>query len=352
MAMSFSLPDPRSLTDEVLEALRLRAIRGCELGLNECQVADVLGVSREAVCIWWSCFREGGIEALPHDRTGRPRGSGRTLSDDQARHLQEILDANNPQDVGIAAALWTRLALRDLIRKEYAIDMPVRTVGTYLARWGYTCKRPRRHAQKQDADEVETWLKTTYPAIETRAAQAGAEIHWCDETGIAADHHPGRGYARKGQPATMDVPDAHIRVNMIATITNEGTLRFMTYTKTMTAALFLVFLQRLIAGSERKIFLIADRLRAHEAGVVKEWLDEHRDRIEMFFLPRRAPELNVEEYLNNDLKSNVLSETLPPDASTLRSQVQSFMHRVLRLTGHIQSYFQHPLTQYAAEVSN
>ena len=45
--MAISLPDARQLSDEVLEALRLRALRGCELGFREADVADLLGVSRE-----------------------------------------------------------------------------------------------------------------------------------------------------------------------------------------------------------------------------------------------------------------------------------------------------------------
>src|SRR3954453_15467624 len=77
----------RRLSDEVLEALRLRALRGCELGYNESQVADLLGVARETVCRWWSAYADQGVDALPPERTGRPVGSGRTLTDEQASHL-------------------------------------------------------------------------------------------------------------------------------------------------------------------------------------------------------------------------------------------------------------------------
>jgi len=41
--MAISLPDARQLSDEVLQALRLRALRGVELGLTEAQLADLLG---------------------------------------------------------------------------------------------------------------------------------------------------------------------------------------------------------------------------------------------------------------------------------------------------------------------
>jgi len=185
--MAISLPDARQLSDEVLEALRLRALRGCEMGFTETDVAGLLGVARETVSRWQSAYRSEGVAALPGERTGRPVGSGRTLSDEQAVHLQGLVDENSPEDLGIAAPLWSRRAVRDLIAKEYGIDMPVRTVGEYLKRWGYTAKRPRRHSRDQDPEEVRQWLEETYPAIEKRAKEEGAHIHWCDETGAAAD---------------------------------------------------------------------------------------------------------------------------------------------------------------------
>src|SRR5438552_7718372 len=135
--MAVPLPDARQLSDAVLEALRLRALRGCEMGFTEAQLADLLGVSRETVCHWWTAYAHGGLEAIPHERTGRPRGSGRSLDDAQARHLQHLIDTQTPDQVGIAQALWTRRAVQQLVDHEYGIAMPLRTVGKYLQRWGY-----------------------------------------------------------------------------------------------------------------------------------------------------------------------------------------------------------------------
>src|SRR5262249_27750723 len=149
-------------SDEVLEALRLRALRGCQLGYTETEIAEVLGVSRETVSRWWTAYADHGLEALPGDRTGRPVGSGRTLSDEQARRIQDQIDDHSPEELGIAAAVWSRKAVRDLIRQEFGIEMPVRTVGEYLKRWGDTAKAPRRHAKDQDPDEVAEWLEETY----------------------------------------------------------------------------------------------------------------------------------------------------------------------------------------------
>jgi transposase len=227
--MAITLPDARQLSDEVLEALRLRAVHGCELGFTEADVADLLGIARETVSRWWSASVQQGPDALPGNRTGRPIGTGRTLSDEQARRLQDLIDDNSPEKLGIPSPLWSRRAVQDLIRSEYGIAMPVRTVGEYLKRWGYTAKKPRRHARDQDPDEVNKWLNETYPKLARKASEEGADILWCDETGVAADAYPGFGYAREGQRATLEVPKPHIRINMISAISNEGLLRFMTY---------------------------------------------------------------------------------------------------------------------------
>ena len=138
--MAIELPDGRELSDEALQILRLRALRGIELGFSEVDLAEILGVCHETISRWWTGYRADGLNSLPGDRTGRPPGSGRFLSDRQADHIKELIDNHPPEKLGIAAALWTRRAVRDLIRKEFAIDLAVRTVGADLNRWGYTVK--------------------------------------------------------------------------------------------------------------------------------------------------------------------------------------------------------------------
>jgi transposase len=348
--MAIQLPDARQLSDDALRVLRLRALRGVELGYSELELADLLGVSHETISRWWTAYRADGTDALPGGRTGRPLGAGRFLSEEQAQRIRSRIDFHSPDEVGIAHALWTRRAVRELIRRECGVDLAERTVGLYLRRWGYTSKRPARHARRQDPDELEEWLLDTYPAIEAQAGREGAEILWADEVGVAADQHPGYGYARAGERAALEVPQPHIRVNQISAISNEGTVRFMTYAGALNAAVFLTFLGRLVAESPRKVLLIVDRLRAHRTPEVEAWVAARRDEIEVFYLPAYWPELNPVEYLNNDLKGGVNEAGLPPDRPTLQARLLGFMRRLLYVPGHVVSYFLHPWTQYAAPV--
>lgn len=346
--MALTLPDARGLSDEVLEAFRLRAIHACELGYAQADVAVVLGVAAETVCRWWTAYAGGGPGALPGGRTGRPVGSGRTLSDEQGRRIQELIDAHGPEDLEIHSPLWNRRAVRDLIRREFGVVMPVRTVGEYLKRWGYTAKVPRRHARRQDPEELRRWLEEEYPAVAARAEREGAVVYWCDETGVGADEHPRLGYARRGEPAVMDVPSPHLRINLVSAVGNDGKVHFMTYKGSMDGDRFTTFLGRLLRSTTGKIFLIVDRLQVHRKAAVRAWAEARGDRLELFFLPASSPESNPDEYLNNDLEGNVHDAGLPNDKDELRSRVQRFMRRLARTPEHVMSYFRHPDVAYAA----
>lgn len=239
--MAIELPDGRCESNDVLDALRLRAVHARELGYAVVDIAAILGVRAETVSRWCSRYDRGGREALPGDRTGRPIGSGRRLSSEQEQGIRQAIETKSPQELTIPSALWTRQAVRELIRNQVGLRLPIRTVGEYLRRWGYTPQKPVRKAYKQDPKAVAEWLEKTYPAIERRATKEGGEIHWGDETGVRSTCQHSRGYARPSETPELIVPGSRFSVNMIATITNQGKVRWMIYTGKMNAALFIVF---------------------------------------------------------------------------------------------------------------
>jgi transposase len=346
--MAIELPDGRSESNDVLEALRLRAVHARQLGYAVADIAAILGVREETVSRWCSRFDHGGRDALPGDRTGRPVGSGRRLNNRQEQSLQQTIETQSPQELGIPSALWTRQAVRELIQQQVGIRLPIRTVGEYLRRWGFTPQKPVRKAYKQDPQAVAEWLEKTYPQIERRAAQEGGEIQWGDETGVRSTCQHSRGYARPGATPELTVPGSRFSVNMISTITNQGKVRWMIYTGKMNAALFIVFLTRLIAGAVKKVFLIVDHLSVHEAVVVEQWLADKTDRIEVFYLPKYAPERNPDEYLDCDVKANINTDGLPKDREELKGKLHRFMQRLANLPARIASYFKHKYIKYAA----
>src|SRR3954451_7806873 len=339
--MAIDLPDGRRESNEVLDALRSRAIHARQLGYAGVDIAAILGVRQETVSRWCSQYDRGGQGALPGDRTGRPIGSGRLLDGQQEQGIRQAIETKSPQELEIPSALWTRQAVRELIRKRVGIRLPIRAVGEYLKRWGFTPQKPVRKAYKQDPEAVAEWLEKKYPEIEAREAKEGGEINWGDETGVRSTCQHSRGYARPGETPELIVPGSRFSVNMISTLTNQGKVRWMIYPGKMNAALFIVFLTRLIAGAAKKVFLIVDHLSVHEAAAVDRWLAGKEDRIEVFYLPKYAPERNPDEYLNCDLKANINTDGLPKDRAELQGKLRRFMQKLAKLPARVASYFKH-----------
>lgn len=346
--MTIALPDGRSESNEVLEALRWRAVHARELHYSVVTIAAILGVREETISRWWSQYEQEGPEFLPGDRTGRPVGSGRLLSPEQEQAIQEQMDTKSPHELGIAAALWTRQAVQSLIQRQTGQRLAIRTVGEYLDRWGYTPQKPVRKAYRQDPAAVTEWLEKTYPEIERGAAAEGGEVHWGDEMGVRSTCQHSRGYAHPGDTPELPVSGSRFSVNMISTITNEGKVRWMTYCGRMNAALFIVFLTRLLAGASKKIFLIVDHLSVHEAATVEEWLADKKAVIEVFYLPKYSPERNPDEYLNCDVKVNINTDGLPKDREELTAKLRRFMQKLSKLPARVASYFRHKCIAYAA----
>ena len=138
-----------------------------------------------------------------------------------------------------------------------------------------------------------------------------------------------------------------VSTSMISAVTNKGQLRFMIYRKGMNAKLFIRFLKRLVISTTRKIFLIVDNLRAHKAKLVQSWLSDHKDEIEVHYLPAYSPDLNPDEFLNNTIKRQL--SNMPPaksvneQQSRLRNQMRSNQKR----PGLIASMFYAPSVCYA-----
>ena len=79
--------------------------------------------------------------------------------------------------------------------------MPLRTVGEYLKRWGFTPQKPLKRAYEQNPEAVKKWLDEEYPKIASKAKEEGAEIHWGDETGLCNTSQHGRSYSPRGKTA-------------------------------------------------------------------------------------------------------------------------------------------------------
>ncbi len=136
------------------------------------------------------------------------------------------------------------------------------------------------------------------------------------------------------------------RVNMISAISSQGKVRFMVYQDTMNQQRLIRFMQRLVRASEQKVFLILDNLKVHHGKLAAAWLEKHKDKIEVFFLPPYAPEYNPDEYLNHALKIFVHSGQLPYTVEEISHKILSFMRKLQHQPQLVSNFFRSPMLSY------
>jgi transposase len=96
------LPDPRSLSPESLELLRLLVVRAViDLDMSQVEAATYYGVSPHTISEWVSRYREQGEDALAVKTQGRPRGAGCALSPEQEDEIRTLVVDSTPLPITI-----------------------------------------------------------------------------------------------------------------------------------------------------------------------------------------------------------------------------------------------------------
>ena len=157
-----------------------------------------------------------------------------------------------------------------------------------------------------------------------------------------------KGYAPKGKTPVVRTQAQKFKVNMLSAVSKRGKLRFVLYKENMDSDKLIDFMRRLVYDSAKKVFLILDNLGVHHSKKVQEWLEKHKDKIEVFYLPPYAPEYNPDELVNSDLKRSVGSKASAQSKEELEHNVRSHLKSLQLNPFKIASFFNTPFTKYAA----
>lgn len=340
--------DSRNLNIIALNERRKQVISCLKKGMTQKATAELCGMAEGTVRKVKLLYAEGGLKAVLVKKDGRPLGKGRTLTSEQERDAQKVITDRTPDQLKLPYALWNRSAVREMIEKRYARKLAVRTVGNYLKRWGYTPQKPLQRAYEQNPTEVGKWLDETYPEIKKRAKEEKVDIHWGDETGLRSDDVRGRSYSLRGITPEIRVNQKRHGCSILSTVTNKGGMRWMCFEGGLNAQLLIKFLKRLVKDAPRKIFLILDNLRVHHSKLVKAWVKDHEEQIELHFLPSYSPELNPVELANASLKHAVTTHSPARKKGQMEKVARGHLRYLQNNPKKVEAFFQKPCVKYAA----
>ena len=339
--------DARKITGQALYDLRMRAVHLWKRKTSQAEVARVFGVSRQSVNAWVTAYTEQrGVAGLRPQRRGRPQGTGK-LEGWQAAAVKNAITDRQPEQLKLPFYLWTRRAVQLHIQRRFKVSLSESQVGRYLKKWGFTPQKPVRRAWEQDPAEVQEWLRNRYPELRAQAKKEHATIFWGDEMGMRSDHQAGTSYAPKGSTPTVTDTGRRFSCNMISAITNRGNLAFMLFKESFTDKVMIRFLRRLVKQHRRKVYLILDRHPVHRAAAVKAWLAAHRGQIAVFPLPSYSPQLNPDELLNQDVKTNAVGRRANKTLGRMMRNVRTYLNTRQEQPEVVRRYFHHKDVRYA-----
>lgn len=335
--------DTRSYSHQSLEEMRVSAIKRVEAGESPEFVAEGLGINRRTIYRWLSAYHYGGEEALK----AKPiAGAPSKLDAKQLVQLARIVRDKNPLQLKFEYALWTLAMIRELIRQKFNVKLSEVSVGRLMKRLGFSAPRPLYRAWQQKPDLVEAWRDQEYPKIAARAKRVGAMIFFADESGIRSDHHAGTTWSPVGKTPVVKATGARFSFNMLSAVNASGHFRFMTVEGRVNATVFRDFLKRLITGMTRKVFLIVDGHPMHKAKLVRQFVEDYDDRIELFFLPPYSPELNPDELAWAHVKTKI-AKTTAQTKDELKATVGRVMHQLQKSPRIVSAFFLNPTCAYA-----
>lgn len=91
-----------------------------------------------------------------------------------------------------------------------------------------------------------------------------------------------------------------------------------------------------------------DKHKVYHAYKFQDWVEANKDKIELFFLLPYCPELNPDEFLNQDIKSNAVGRKRPKTLTELKRDVRLYLFGAQKSPEIVKSYFQKSEVKYAA----
>jgi transposase len=336
--------DARALDHKTLEEMRIRAVEAVQRGQRVEAVAETMGLSRSTVFGWMALYRSGGWGSLKaRPVPGRPP----KITGSQIEWIYKTVAGKTPLQYRFEFALWTLDLVRWLIDERFGIGLSKTSTWRLMNQMGLSAQRPLWRASEQDVVAVERWKREEYPKIQALAKSEHASIWFGDEAGVRSDHHRGTTWSPVGETPVVATTGARYRWNMISAVSGRGDMRFMLTGKSITAAVFVEFLRRLIAGTSHPIFLIVDGHPTHRSSLVRQYLEKQEGRLRLFCLPPYSPELNPDEQVWREVKTHGAARKPIAGKNHLKRILLRSLRRLQRMPQTIRAFFQTPETAYA-----
>jgi transposase len=256
---------------------------------------------------------------------------------------------HTPLDFGYDTPLWTCRMVAELLQQEFAVTVSDATIRLHLQRLRLTPQKPSSQDSARDAAEIESFLNDKFIRIQRLAKKIGADIGFEDESGVMTPSHRGTTWGKAGETPVVKASSQRGRDKVLSVVMPDGTLRYSIREGTINETVFINYLQHLLQPRQRPLILLLDRARFHGSKAVRAWVRQHRKQLQIYFLPRHAPELNPDEQVWNEIKNNQLRKQAIKNKVDLKKRLRAALAGLQRKTQRVTSFFHMPDTKYVLQ---
>lgn len=133
----------------------------------------------------------------------------------------------------------------------------------------------------------------------------------------------------KGQQRIIPTYGKHQGVKLLGILNYETGDVYVEEHESYNAVIFLKFLKNTLKRYPKgKIVMVLDNARIHHAKLIQPFLEAHKSRLELFFLPPYSPNLNLIEPLWKWLKESVVYNVFYKHTYEISHAVQKFITHI------------------------
>ena len=217
----------------------------------------------------------------------------------QKEEIVQIVKEKKPTDVGINADFWSTTILGEYIKKEYNVVYRSKTSCRLLfKKAGFTYHKPEKHYHSQDKKLVAKWDAEVAPQIQEILNDPNSIVLTGDEMILTTQTTTQKIWLKKGETIFVEASNKREKrciYGFLNIKTGQQHAFKNLYTNSFTTCKFLSKLSKIY--NDKKIVIIWDNASWHKSKMIKNFLDKHPDKFQLFAFPPYSPEKNPQEHV-------------------------------------------------------
>ncbi|MBK7614339.1 MAG: helix-turn-helix domain-containing protein [Burkholderiales bacterium] len=231
-------------------------------GVTLKETAERCCLSRTTVVAACKAYEAGGELALTVERPGRPPGSGRLVTQEQALEIQSLVRTHTPDALGLKGSLWDRELLAALIQERYGVMPSLRVLLRHMASWGFKADS-KQPGQVLDLVGAHYFWERDLPDFRRAARRLGAMVTWLEDVplpDISAPECESKGRLNRSKRSHRMKGRGQ---RMIYVTTARGDIRWLVFGGDLSTRVIGQFLERLVTVGPRPAYVFYGYRKAH-----------------------------------------------------------------------------------------